>query len=86
VHNYRLPIRDSSTEGDCERLAAQVLARAPREYVARFIASWQRAMYATVWPAEPDFEQLCAGFEQALPVAVAPGGTGAAATAGGPHT
>jgi len=84
VHNYRVAIRDSSTEGDCERLAAQVLESAPRAYVAGFIASWQRAMYATVWPAEPDFEQLCAGFEQALPVAAAPGGAGVAATAGGP--
>jgi hypothetical protein len=79
VHNYRVAIRDSSTEGDCQRLAAQVLAAAPRAYVARFIASWQRAMYATMWPDEPDFEQLCAGFEHALPVAAAPAEGGGAA-------
>lgn len=78
VHNYRVAIRDSSTEGDCQRLAAQVLASAPRDYVARFIVSWQRAMYATAWPAEADFEQLCADFEQALPMP--------AATAVGPRT
>jgi hypothetical protein len=79
VHDYRVAIRDSSTEGDCERLAAQVLAAASSEYVARFVASWQRAMYATLWPGAADFEQLCAGFEQALPVAAAPGGASAAA-------
>jgi hypothetical protein len=72
VHNYRVAIRDSSTEGDCERLAAQVLASGPRDYVARFIASWQRAMYATAMPGEPEFDQLCAGFEQALPASAAP--------------
>jgi hypothetical protein len=85
VHSYRVAIRDSSTEGDCQRLAAQVLAAAPRAYVAGFIASWQRAMYATVWPGEPDFEQLCAGFEQALPVLpAAPASRGAAASPAGP--
>jgi Domain of unknown function (DUF4129) len=78
VHNHHVAIRDSSTEGDCQRLAAQALASAPRDYVARFIASWQRAMYARVWPAEADFEQLCAGFEQALPMPTA--------TAVGPRT
>jgi len=86
VHNYRVAIRDSSTEGDCQRLAAQVLAAAPRDYVARFIASWQRAMYAAAWPAEPDFEQLCAGFEQALPAPAAPGSAAAAAASAVPRT
>jgi hypothetical protein len=86
VHNYRVAIRDSSTEGDCQRLAAQVLASAPRDYVARFIASWQRAMYATVWPGEADFEQLCAGFEQALPMPASPGAAGTATTPAGPRT
>ncbi len=74
VHNYRVAIRDSSTEGDCQRLAAQVLDAAPRAYVTGFIASWQRAMYAAMWPAEADFEQLCAGFEPALPASAAPTG------------
>lgn len=79
VHGYRVPIRDSSTEGDCQRLATKVLASAAQGYVAHFIGSWQRAMYAAVWPGELDFEQLCAGFEQALPTQAA----GAVAGSGG---
>jgi len=68
VHRYHAAIRDSSTEGDCLRQAARSLAAAPLDYVSRFIASWERAMYAAIWPEPADFEQLCAGFEAALPM------------------
>ena len=70
VHRYNAAIRDSSTEGDCLRLAAGALAAAPLDYVARFVGCWQRAMYAASWPGAADFETLCAGFEAALPAPV----------------
>jgi hypothetical protein len=68
VHGYHTAIRDSSTEGDCLRQAARALPAAALAYVAQFVASWQRAMYAAIWPEPSDFERLCAGFEASLPV------------------
>ncbi|HLQ11834.1 MAG TPA: DUF4129 domain-containing protein [Steroidobacteraceae bacterium] len=68
VHRYHAAIRDSSTEGDCLRQAARTLTAAPLDYVSQFIACWQRAMYAAIWPEPADFEQLCAGFDAALPM------------------
>lgn len=83
VHGYRVAIRDSSTEGDCLRQARAALAAAPFAYVSRFIASWQRAMYAAAWPERGDFEQLCEGFDSVLPASAVgpePGVAGAAGT------
>jgi Domain of unknown function (DUF4129) len=77
VHRYHAAIRDSSTEGDCLRQAARKLPAAPLNYVSRFVACWQRAMYAASWPEPADFEQLCAGFEAALPAPLAGAAAGA---------
>ena len=77
VHRYHAAIRDSSTEGDCLRQAARKLPAAPLNYVSRFVACWQRAMYAASWPEPADFEQLCVGFEAALPAPLVGAAAGA---------
>ena len=45
VHVHRVPIRASSTEGDCLTLAARHLAPARHPYVTHLVDVWQRAVY-----------------------------------------
>src|SRR6185295_7845985 len=45
IHVHRLPIRDSSTEGDCLELAARHLTDTRRQYAAALIRAWQRFVY-----------------------------------------
>lgn len=45
AHVHGVPIRYSTTEGDCRALAASHLAHGVRDYVARLIDVWQRAVY-----------------------------------------
>ena len=45
AHVHQLPIRDSTTEGDCLALATRHLAPAGRNYASRVIVVWQRAVY-----------------------------------------
>ena len=42
---YEVPIRDSSTEGDCLMLAARVLETRRTDYATRLVRTWQRAIY-----------------------------------------
>ena len=50
--SHRVPIRDSSTEGDCLALAADHLAEpSRRDYASRLIQVWRRAVYGR---QEPD--------------------------------
>jgi hypothetical protein len=74
VHQHAVPIRDSSTEGDCVTLARQHLAHERSSYVAQLVALWQRAVYGGHEPATPEVHTLCGGFAAALTtVASAPG-------------
>ena len=66
THVHGVPIRDSSTEGDCLQLAAAQLAAVPIAYVVRLIRAWQRAVYGNLDPTEEDVRSLCAGFSAAL--------------------
>jgi hypothetical protein len=67
VHAYRVPIRDSSTEGDCLELAADHLAEASRrDYASRLIRIWQRAVYGSQDPTSAAFYDLCDAFAQSL--------------------
>ncbi len=66
VHVHHVAIRQSSTEGDCVRLAAESLAGARIEYVTRSIRTWQRAVYGGVMPHDAAVHELCAGFAGAL--------------------
>jgi hypothetical protein len=62
AHVHGVPIRDSSTEGDCLSLANAHLQAGPAAYVTRLIRVWQRAVYGSVDPAEEEMRSLCAGF------------------------
>lgn len=80
AHAHRVPIRDSSTEGDCLALAAGHLEEARFAYASRLVRVWQRAVYGGLDPDAPVVYELCAGFSGALdPVPSPRGGREAAA-------
>ena len=67
MHN--VPIRDSSTEGDCLQLTANRLREEQRNYVALLIRVWQHAVYGGQQPETTSLYTLCDGFAPALDVA-----------------
>jgi hypothetical protein len=82
VHTHRVPIRDSSTEGDCLALAADHLAEASRrDYAARLIRIWQHAVYGSQDPAPAAFYDLCDTFARSLDLAAS--GPSASPASGG---
>lgn len=76
AHVHEVPIRDSSTEGDCLVLAARKLDAARVAYATRLVRTWQRAIYGGITVESADVYALCAGFSEHLDSA------GAAATPG----
>jgi hypothetical protein len=62
AHVHAVPIRDSSTEGDCLALAATHLPSARVAYVERLIRVWQRAVYGNIDPTAEEFHSLSTGF------------------------
>lgn len=71
AHVHRVPIRDSSTEGDCLALAASHLPQGRHEYASRLVRVWQRAVYGRdEVPAEIVYG-ICDGFAPALDTAPA---------------
>jgi len=66
AHVHRLPIRDSTTEGDCLALAALHLAQRRRDYAADLVRLWQRAVYGGEAAPTPAVHALCDGFAGAL--------------------
>lgn len=66
VHAHRVPIRDSSTEGDCLALAGKHLQAQRREFVGTLIRVWQRAIYGGQQPGDEEVRALCDGFAAAL--------------------
>ena len=66
VHVHNVPIRDSSTEGDCLRLTATRLREGQRNYVALLIQVWQHAVYGGQQPEPASLYTLCEGFAPAL--------------------
>ena len=65
AHVHGVPIRDSSTEGDCLTLATEHLPGMRSAYIGRLIGVWQRAVYGNVEPTSEEFHTLCAGFAAA---------------------
>ena len=63
VHAYEVPIRDSSTEGDCLTLAARTLDAARLEYTTRLVRTWQRATYGGLSIDTAVIHELCAQFD-----------------------
>ena len=82
VHVHRVPIKDSSTEGDCLALAGRHLKDEERKaYVASLVRLWQRAVYGGEDVATESVHALCDGFRRALDqpeVAAVPPGAAAA--------
>jgi hypothetical protein len=75
VHDYQVPIKQSSTEGDCLELAENHLQQDTVSYVGRLIRVWQRAVYGGKEAQSAEVRELCAGFGNAL-VAPRPGPAG----------
>jgi len=66
AHVHQVPIRDSSTEGDCLDLAAQHLSPTKSEYASRLVGAWRRAVYGREAISTEIVHRLCDGFSSAL--------------------
>lgn len=66
VHVHGVPIRASSTEGECLKLARPRLAGESAAYGSRLIATWAAAVYGGLGPAPSVVHALCAEFAPAL--------------------
>jgi hypothetical protein len=67
AHVHGVPIKDSTTEGDCLALAAQHLFDESRKtYVVQLVRLWQRAVYGGERVADESVHALCEGFARAL--------------------
>jgi hypothetical protein len=62
AHVHEVPIRDSSTEGDCLALAARKLDPARIAYATELVRTWQRAIYGGLSIDTAVIHSLCAGF------------------------
>jgi Domain of unknown function (DUF4129) len=63
VHVYEVPIRDSSTEGDCLALASRKLEASRVDYATRLVRTWQRAIYGGLSIDSAVVHELCAQFD-----------------------
>lgn len=72
VHEHAVPIRDSTTEGDCLALAERHLPTDRHAYITRLIRTWQRAVYGGEDPQGPEMRALCDEFAAALRVSMPP--------------
>jgi hypothetical protein len=67
VHVYTVPIRDSSTEGDCLQLASKHLTGEDRKiFVTSLVRVWQRAVYGGEEIPTESVHSLCNEFSRAL--------------------
>jgi hypothetical protein len=67
VHVHQVPIRDSTTEGDCLTLANRYLKDGERRaYVSDLLRLWQRAVYGGENVPAESVHALCDGFARAL--------------------
>src|SRR5262249_10543529 len=66
AHVHEVPIRDSTTEGECVVLAAGHLSPGAAAYVAQLVRIWQRAVYRGEEPSAEVMYSLCDGFGGAL--------------------
>ena len=66
AHVHEVPIRDSSTEGDCLALAARTLDAARVAYATQLVRTWQRAIYGGLAIDTAQVWDLCAKFASHL--------------------
>lgn len=76
AHVHRVPIRDSTTEGDCLALTGASHLSAPRrQYASQLVRVWQRAVYGREDIQAATVHGLCKDFAAALdPVSPRPRG------------
>ncbi len=66
VHAHAVPIRASSTEGECLALARPRLPEPSALYAARLVETWTAAVYGARAPAAGVVEALCGEFAAAF--------------------
>ncbi len=66
AHVHQIPIRDSSTEGDCLVLAVAHLSATKSAYASRLVGEWQRVVYGREDVRDDAVYELCDGFAPAL--------------------
>ena len=66
AHVHRVPIRDSSTEGDCLSMAARHLTQHKRDYTIVLVRVWQRFVYGGEDVETSTVYSLCHNFASAL--------------------
>ena len=66
VHVHAVPIRASSTEGECIALARPRLAEPGARYASRLVETWAAAVYGAREPAGTAVHALCGEFAAAL--------------------
>jgi hypothetical protein len=66
VHRHAVPIRTSSTEGDCMRLAARHVPGLRSDFFARVARARLLGGYAGRWPEDAEVQALCHGFDAGL--------------------
>jgi hypothetical protein len=62
VHQYAVPIKAASTEGECIALADTRLDTERSALVQQLVTAWQRATYGSQLPSSHTLKQLCQGF------------------------
>lgn len=76
AHVHEVPIRDSSTEGDCLVLAARKLDAVRVAYVTQLVRTWQQFTYGGIAIEDAVAHELCAGFSHNLDAHAAADGDG----------
>jgi hypothetical protein len=79
AHVHQVQIRDSSTEGDCLRMASAILDAPRTAYVTQLVRTWQGAIYGGLSIETPAVHELAAGFARNLDLSMpasAPRNTG----------
>lgn len=66
AHVHQVPVRESSTEGECLALAHQQLASSSALFTGQLIETWQRAIYGGLQPSTTTVHELCDQFESRL--------------------
>lgn len=66
VHLHAVPIRASSTEEECVRLADRQLARTDSAFLARLVRAWELTVYGLRLPDGAEVLALCTGFDAHL--------------------
>jgi hypothetical protein len=67
VHDHGVPVRASSTEGECAALASRHLDATQGDYVTRLIGLWQLTVYGARLPEGPTVLAVCDEFDARLP-------------------